>query len=454
MTTAKLAPVQQSETEPELMVERLLNAAVHRRGQFLVVFLCLFINALDGFDITMMAVVASDVAKALVLSPDRLGLIFSCALAGMMIGAMLVAPLADRAGRRPVILTCIVLVATSMMMTSFATTLWQLLLLRLLSGIGAGAIIVLQAALTAEYSPERYRSLAIAVATSGYPLGAMATAVVAGAVLPSYGWQGLFMMGGLATLGFGLICWFLLPESLKYLLTVQPPGALARSNQIMGRLGIKALDELPSMSKPRSSQGTGYGSGILTVRQLFSPALRTRTFSIWALFFSCFLTLYFLQSWLPRLMETAGYSPETARLAFLLFNLGGVLGIVVLGGLSVRYHLSQTIGIFLALAAASMVAFASMQGNTAALGILALLIGILLQGGFVGLYAVGAKAYPTSFRSTGIGWAIGVGRSGAVIGPVLVGFLLVWGLEITGAFLFFAVPLVVASLVALRLGVR
>jgi AAHS family 4-hydroxybenzoate transporter-like MFS transporter len=158
----------------EQLAEHLLRDAEPRSGQLLVVLLCMSLNALDGFDITMMAVVAGDVAGALDLTPDRLGLVFSFALAGMMLGATLIAPLADRFGRRPVMLSCVLVVAASMLLTSTATQLWHFLLLRLVSGLGAGAVIASQAALTAEYSPERYRALSVAVATAGYPLGAWA----------------------------------------------------------------------------------------------------------------------------------------------------------------------------------------------------------------------------------------------------------------------------------------
>jgi len=439
----------------EQVAERLLNAAGPRSGQLLVVALCLCLNALDGFDITMMAVVASDVAEALSLSPQRLGLVFSFALAGMMLGATLLAPLADRYGRRPVMLCCILLVAGSMFMTAGATTLWQFLLLRLASGLGAGAIIASQAALTAEYSPEKYRALAVAVATAGYPLGAVATAALAGGIVSAHGWQALFLVGGAATLGFGLVCWLFLPESIKYLLAAQPRGALERCNRILERFRLARLDTLPPGGVAAATSPIG-GVPALRLGRILSPPLRARTLTLWALFFSCFLTLYFLQSWLPRLMETAGHSPEAARLAFLLFNLGGVIGIVALGGLSVGHHLSRTIGLFLAMAAVAMVLFALLQSRGPILQLLALAlaIGVLLQGGFVGLYAVSAKAYPTTARSTGIGWAIGVGRAGAVVGPLLVGYLVALGLDLVGISLLFTLPLVLGSLYAFRLDVR
>jgi benzoate transport len=436
----------------EKLAETLLTATDRRSRQLLVVFLCMSLNALDGFDITMMAVVASDVADALSLTPDRLGLVFSFALAGMMLGAMLIAPLADRFGRRPLMLNCVLVVALSMLMTSVATQLWHFLLLRLISGLGAGAIIASQAALTSEYSPERYRALSVAMATAGYPVGAVATAAVAGWVLPAYGWQGLFLLGGVATLCVGLICMRYLPESLKYLLVAQPPGALKACNRILADLKLPALSALPPISSTvRSHEAAAPRQ--LRVHSILTPALQQRTLTLWALFFFCFLTLYFLQSWLPRLVEIEGHSAQSARNAFLLFNLGGVVGIIALGGLSLGYHLSRTIGLFLGLAALLMLAFTLAVNSSPAILLISLLVGFLLQGGFVGLYAVSAKAYPTTARSTGIGWAIGVGRAGAVVGPLLVGYLVTMGAGLVGTSLTFTIPLLIASYLAMRLRV-
>lgn len=435
----------------EALAERLLHSSGAGNGQLLVVFLCLCLNALDGFDITMMAVVASEVAQALQLSADRLGLVFSFALAGMMLGATLIAPLADRFGRRPVMLSCVLVVAVSMLMTAAATQLWHFLLLRLISGLGAGAIIASQAALTSEYSPERYRALSVAAATAGYPLGAVGTALVAGWVLPEHGWQGLFLLGGVVTLCFGLVCLRYLPESLKYLLVAQPVGALDSANRILDRLGLGTLTVLPASGGEPGDEPTPEHR---QVASLLTPELRGRTLTLWTLFFFCFLALYFLQSWLPRLLETAGHDAQTARTAFLLFNLGGVVGIVVLGGLSLGFHLSRTIGLFLGVASGGMLCLAMLSANAGAALVLALLVGFVLQGGFVGLYAVSAKAYPTSTRSTGIGWAVGVGRAGAVVGPLLVGYLVSFGTSLTQTFLIFSVPLLMASVLALRFPVR
>ena len=168
--------------------------------QVLVVGLCMLFNMLDGFDITAMAVVASSVAGELQLTPDKLGWIFSFTLAGMMSGAMFLSPVTDLIGRRKMIIVSVAFVGVSIVLTAMATTLAEFIVLRFISGIGAGAMLASQATLAAEYSPEKYRALSVVLVTVGYPAGAMFTSVVADLVMPGFGWRGMFWFGGLVTL--------------------------------------------------------------------------------------------------------------------------------------------------------------------------------------------------------------------------------------------------------------
>ena len=419
--------------------------------QFLVVGLCLLLNTLDGFDITAMAIVAGSVSEELQLTADRLGFIFSAALAGMMMGAMFLAPVSDIIGRRRLIILSVALVGSSILLTANATTLAHFLVLRFFSGLGAGAILACQAALTAEYSPEKYRALSIASTTAGYPLGATMTSVVAAFIMPTWGWRGMFWFGGGATLALGVVAWVLMPESLQYLFVRRPTRALARVNEILRKLKKDPLDRLPSFT-PDPSRGRG---GLLVnIRSLLTGEHRRTTLTLWASFFLCFSTLYFLMSWIPRMMEDTGYSAEIGRLAFFLFNLGGVIGIFVLGALSTRWRLSGLVFGFLVASAVGMVVFATAPNQLTLLMVLIFVVGLLQQGGFTGLYAVAGKVYPTQVRSTGIGWAIGLGRSGAVVGPAAAGFLIVAGFSMSANFYVFAVPMAIGGLMAYGLKVK
>jgi AAHS family 4-hydroxybenzoate transporter-like MFS transporter len=419
--------------------------------QFLVVGLCLFLNMLDGFDITAMAVVATAVSAELILTPERLGWIFSFALLGMMCGAMFLAPVSDIVGRRKIIIASVVLVSVSILLTATASTLVEFVVLRFISGIGAGAMLACQATLAAEYSPEKYRSLSVAAVTAGYPLGAMFTSVVAGMLMPEYGWRGMFWFGGGLTLIMGLAAWLMIPESLKYLLTRRPADALARVNRILDKLGKSALAELPAISTEHTDQKGGLAS---TMLKLLAKRHITVTLTLWAAFFLCFAALYFLMSWIPKLMEDSGYSADVGRQAFFLFNLGGVIGVFLLGVLATRWKLTNVIFVMLFLSAVGMVLFAIAPGQLTFSLALIFMIGILQQGGFVGLYAVATKAYPTEIRSTGIGWAVGLGRSGAVAGPAIAGYLIAAGFDMAANFYIFAVPMALGGLIAYRLHLR
>tara|TARA_B100000530_G_scaffold126081_1_gene78929 strand:+ start:28 stop:510 length:483 start_codon:yes stop_codon:yes gene_type:complete len=158
-------------------------------------------------------------------------------------------------------------------------------------------------------------------------------------------------------------------------------------------------------------------------------------------------------SWIPRLMEQSGYTAEVGRLAFFLFNFGGVLGVLILGTLSTRWRLTNLVSLFLLTSGIFMVIFAISPNQQTLLLVIIFLVGILQQGGFTGLYAVAAKLYPTEIRSTGIGWAVGLGRSGAVIGPAVAGFLIAAGLSMSGNYVVFALPMLIGGFIAYRLKV-
>lgn len=415
--------------------------------QILVVALCFVFNMLDGFDITAMAVVASSVSSDLSLTDDLLGWIFSFALAGMMVGAMVLAPVADIIGRRVLIILSLLLVGVSILLTSKADSLGPFIILRFVSGMGAGALLACQASLAAEYSPEKYRALSVALVTAGYPTGAMMTSVVAGFIMPEYGWRSMFVFGGLITLGMVVVAWLMIPESLKYLLEKQPKNALIKINEILQKLKHSPIEELPERIKSHKNKTTLLNN----MRMLLSPKYRSLSLTLWTAFCCAYATLYFLMSWIPKLMENAGYDMAAGRNAFFLFNLGGVIGIYLLGYLSIKWKLTNLIFNLSIASAISMIAFALAPNELNTLLILIVMIGILQQSAFTGLYGVAAKAYPTEIRSTGVGWAIGLGRIGAVIGPALAGYLILAGYDMSANFMFFSIPMIVCGFIAYRL---
>jgi AAHS family 4-hydroxybenzoate transporter-like MFS transporter len=434
----------------EQLISRIIDNGQVSFQQVLVIVLCLMFNMLDGFDITAMAVVANTVGQELSLSADRLGFIFSFALAGMMIGAMLLAPLSDIFGRRNMIIASLLLVSVSILFTAKADSLFEFIVLRFFSGLGAGAMLACQATLASEYSPDKYRALSVGIVTAGYPMGAMMTSVIAGYVMPDYGWRGMFWFGGGVTLIMTIVALLLIPESLKFLFDRRPAKALQRANRILKKLKKDTLTVLPDIHAVEIPHSGLAGN----MRNLLHPSIRSTTLILWSAFFMCFATLYVLMSWIPRLVEDAGHGFQVGRDAFFWFNFGGVVGILTMGILSTRFILSNVISLMALGAAICMVVFASIDLTLSLMMGLIFLIGVLQQGGFTGLYAAASKAYPTAIRTTGIGWAIGLGRSGAVIGPVIAGYLIAADFNMSSIFYLFAIPMIVGSIMAYTLKIK
>lgn len=413
--------------------------------QFIVIALCLLVNMLDGFDITAMAVVASDVSIEMNIPDHQLGLVFSFSLAGMMLGAMFLASLSDVFGRRKVILYALLIVGVSVVATAYVNSIALLIVLRFISGLGAGAMLASQATLASEYSSERFRALAVAVVTAGYPLGAMFTGVVGGYLVPEFGWRSMFLAGGVVTLILWLIACLLLPESLQFLLNKKPNNALQKINAILKRFSAEPISSLPANDE-QVSKGV-----IANILSLLDPAYRVKTITLWVSFMFAVFTLYYFLSWLPKSLINEGFDAEFGRQAFILFNLGGVVGIFLLGALAARWKLSRVVSLFFLCAALLMFSFSLFSTEKVGILILVTGIGLLMQGGFVGLYALPAKLYASDIRSTGVGWAIGLGRLGAVFGPAVAGYLIASGISIEMNFAIFAIPVVLACLGVLKL---
>jgi len=414
--------------------------------QVLIITIALVLNMLDGFDVTAMAFTAHSIGEALQIPPHQLGIVFSVALAGMMIGAMFIAPFSDVIGRRNMLLICVTAIGVSMIATGYTTALWQLIVLRTITGLGVGSMLASLATITAEYTPSKYRSLTVVAITAGYPLGATLGGFIAAPMLPVYGWQSVFLAGGAATLFMVVVVYYWVPESLQFLISRQPPHALDKINQALVQMNKEPLKELPPA--PHSEHGDK-----ANVLSLLTPERRAKTLQLWSTFFFCFISLYFLMSWIPKLVVNSGLSEAQGVYGAVAFNGGGVIGILSLGWLASRQQLSKLIGIFLSVTAVAMVVFASAADKLPLLLSL-FFIGYFLQGGFTGLYAVAAKIYPTEVRTTGVGWAIGLGRFGAVVGPYIGGIFIATGMSMEMNFFIFALPMAVAGILALRLRVH
>lgn len=429
-------------TEPESAFD--LHATIDGRAigvaQLTVLALCFLLNAIDGFDVLAIAFAAPALASDWDLPASDLGLVFSAGVLGMTLGAMFLAPLSDRVGRRTMVLSAVSVMGLSMLATAWAADLWTMIGLRLITGLTIGAMLASLTSQVSEFFPDRARNMAVGVMLSGYPLGATLGGFFTAVLIPDYGWQGVFVAGGVMTLGILPLLWLWLPESPHFLLRRRPRAALHRLNRVLSRLQIDELGQLPQLRANDEPAAAAVSS-------LLAPSYRRQTLKLWAAFFVCFGTLYFLLSWIPKLLVDSGLPLEQAIYAGIAFNIGGAAGNILVAWASVRMGLQRAIMVFNAIAAAGMVLFASTSLSITALLVLTALIGLFQQGGFVGFYMVAARLYPAEIRTTGVGWGIGLGRFGAVIAPWSAGVLITLGWSMSALFLLFAVPLVVGGLV-------
>jgi benzoate transport len=396
-------------------------------------------------DVLVISYAAPSIAKTWTIGPEALGIVFSAGLLGMTVGTMFLAPRTDVIGRRPMIMLCATLMGISVFITAYSQSVVQLVFLRFLSGLGIGGMLASTPALASEYAPERSKDFWVSLVMSGYPTGAVVSGMAAAKIIPGYGWQAMFQAAGIATLMTLPLIYFLAAESLDFLFKTRPPNALPKANKILARMGISQLTELPP-ARPREERAKA------SVVSLLTKNYRISTLRLWVAFFLAFATLYFLVSWIPKLAESTGLSLELAIYAGTVFNLGSVPGISLQGYLSGKFGLSRVVCVFLSVAAILMIIFGFFQASVLVL-ILFGLIGFTFQGGFVGLYAMAARLYPTEFRTTGIGWAIGVGRCGGIAGPLFGGVLIGMGLSMTANFIIYAIPVIVAGITALLISV-
>jgi benzoate transport len=403
------------------------------------ILICFLMNTLDGMDVMVISYAAPAIASDWAIAPTDLGVVFSAGLLGMALGAMVLAARADVLGRRRLILTSALLMGTCVLATVYVPSVPLLVLARFVSGLGIGSMLASTATLTAEYAPARTKDFWVSFVMAGYPVGAVLSGLLAARVIPAYGWRVLFGAAGLGTLLTLPLVYFFLAESLDFLLKCQPAGALARANALLRRLARAPLTDLPPLPAAEAKA---------SVPELFAGSCRTATPLLWAALFLAFATLYFLTMWIPKLATNAGLAMNLAIYAGTVFNLGAFFGIVTQGYLSARLGLQRVIGGFLLGTAALMIGFGFVGGSALVLGLFGL-IGFGIQGGFVGLYALAARLYPTRVRATGVGWAVGAGRIGAVVGPLVGGLLIGLSWSMAANFTAFALPALGAGILTL-----
>ena len=426
-------------------IDDIIQQSGMSRYQKVAITICLAINMLDGFDVLVMAFTASSVASEWGLQGSELGILFSAGLFGMAVGSLFVAPLADKFGRRVIVLSCLVVISMGMFVSAISQTMFQLATLRAITGLGIGGLLASLNVIVAEYSSIKWRDFAVSFLQTGYPMGAVIGGSIAAFLIGEYGWRSVFLFGGIASsLMIPLVVWNL-PESLAFLLSKRPVNALEQVNNLLTRMGHQAVEELPLPSHEDIVLPS-------KVRDLVSGDLRRSSLLIWLAFFMVMFSFYFVLSWTPKLLVEAGFSAGEGISAAVLLNLGGIVGGLILGYLATRLPLRVLICVYMIVTAGFMFLFSIYASTmTTALG-LCVLIGFFLFGSMIGLYALVPGYYPVSIRTTGMGWAIGIGRGGAILSPLAAGILLDYGWQSTTLFVIFAIPLIISMMAVAAIG--
>lgn len=397
-----------------------IDAAAMTPYQWMVVALCVLLNCLDGFDVMAMAFTASSLTEEFALSGSQLGVLLSAGLVGMAVGSLALAPVADVIGRRPLILISVGLATLGMLLSAVAPSAVLLGLARVVTGLGVGGILASTNVIASEYASARWRGLAIGLYTAGYGIGATLGGVAARGMLADLGWRSVFVAGGVAT-GIALILLVvLLPESVDFLVQRRPRQAVERINRILGRLGQPAItsDALEAAPRPTARHRSG-NPGVL-----LSADLRRSTLLIWVAFLATMFGFYFVNSWTPQLLVTSGMSEADAVTAGMMLALGGTAGSVLYGVVASRLDSRLVLIGFTVLSALTMVVFITSTALLTVALIIGVVVGALINGCIAGLYTITPAVYGTEIRSTGMGWAIGIGRIGAILSPMLAGRLL------------------------------
>ena len=382
-----------------------------------VALLCGLIQMLDGYDLSAIGLVVPTLVHAWALPPAAFTQAFALSSVGIMVGAMASGPIADRFGRKPMLLFSVAMFGVFSLASAYAPSLQVLVIFRFLTGIGIGGAMPTTVALTSDYAPARWRTSLVMFMFTGNTIGGFFAGQVAAQILPTWGWQGVFMVGGIVPLVLLVVLFFVLPESPQFQGGARP--ASAKANPVSG---------------------------------LFHDGLALSTTMLWAIFLINLLNMYLISYWLPTVLHLGGLTPADAAFATSIYSAGAILSTLMLGPLITRFGAERVLALSLLLGSIFIAILATVPLSQAATLVVLFVAGGGFVGSQLGLNGFAASVYPVATRSTGIGWALGVGRIGGIAGPIVGGFMLSLGLPPTEVMLFACGPGLVTVLLVAVLG--
>lgn len=406
--------------------------------------LCALCLIMDGFDVQSMGYVAPAIVQDWHIPASVLGPVFGAAPFGVLVGSLLFSLLADKIGRRPVLIGLTLFFSIATLLTARASTVNELIAIRFIAGMGLGGIQPNGMALMGEYSPRKIRITMMMIVSNGFTAGAAVGGFISAWLIPAFGWRAVFYFGGLVPLAIAVLMLFQLPESLQFMVLK------GRSRDRIGKW-LKRVD-----SSVEIGCATEYvvreeeREGVLFVH-LFQSGRAAATALLWVINFMNLLNLFFLSSWLPTVVRTAGYPTRIAVLVGTALQVGGTIGTFGLAWMIERWGFIRVLGASFVLACLTIAMIGQPVLPLGLLFVVVFIAGWCIVGSQPGVNALAATYYPTYLRSTGIGWGLGIGRMGAIVGPVVAGQLI--GLQWTSQELFYAaaVPALVSAAVTFSL---
>ena len=406
--------------------------------QVLVVAITIALNALDGFDVLSISFASPGIAAEWKITRAALGFVLSMELVGMALGSIFLGSLADRIGRRPTVLGCLVVMATGMFMATTSNGIlgslvmpviapiaqWfdytldvrlaDLSMWRIITGLGIGGMLAAINAVVAEFSNAKRKDLNVAIMSIGYPVGAALGGFITSTGLELSEWRSVFYFGASVTVAMIPTVFFLMPESVHWLTRKQPEGALEKVNRTLRALGHQTVTELPAVSADARKRSSG---------DLFRPPLLTVTVLCTMAYFFHITTFYYIVKWVPTIVVGMGFAPSSAGYVLSWLNVGGATGGTVLGLLSQRFSLKGLTITVMLLSTIAVTLFGRAPADLTKLILICMVSGFCTNAAITGMYAIFAKAFPTHVRASGTGMAVGVGRGGSVLAPIIAGFL-------------------------------
>ncbi|HZF30941.1 MAG TPA: MFS transporter [Gammaproteobacteria bacterium] len=430
--------------------------------QALIVAITVGLNALDGFDVLSISFASPGIMSEWGINRAALGIVLSMELFGMALGSVALGGVADKIGRRPTVLGCLVVMALGMYMVtttngvlgSLVTPIFGLFgkeldpriadlsTWRIITGLGIGGMLASINAVAAEFSNRRRLSLTVAIMSIGYPVGAAAGGFITSASLSLDSWRSVFHFGATVTLVFIPIVFFFMPESVHWLARKQPRGALDKINSTLKRLGHSTVAALPVISAEvrKRSIGDIFRAGFLPITLIVTFA-----------YFFHITTFYFIVKWVPQIVTSLGFAPSEAGNVLSWLNVGGATGGTVVGLLGMRFPIKPVTIAVMLLSTIAVTIFGRTAPDLVRLILICMAAGFFTNGAITGMYTIFAQAFPTHVRAFGTGVAVGVGRLGSVLAPIIGGFLLNANLPLARVAMIMALGSLVAATLLLFL---